>query len=48
MGERFQSEAGMYGAVSEFYVALWEHLDLLSEGTRWLHASEILPPEERI
>jgi hypothetical protein len=48
MGEQFQSEAGMYGALSEFYVALWEHLDLLSERSRWLHASEILPLENRV
>ena len=47
MGEKFQLNAGIYGSVSEFYVALWEHLDLLVSGTRWLHAYEILPFQER-
>ena len=47
MGEQFQLEAEVYGALSEFYTALWEHLDVLSEGSRWLHASVILPTEQR-
>ena len=47
MGEQFQSEAEVYGALSEFYTALWEHLDVLSEGSRWLRASAIMPTEQR-
>ena len=47
MGEQFQLESEVYGALSEFYTALWEHLDVLSEGSRWLHASAILPTEQR-
>jgi hypothetical protein len=47
MGEQFRLDAETYGTVSEFYVALWEHLDLLMGGTRWLHTYEVLPFEER-
>ena len=37
----------MYGSVSAFYLALWAHMDALSDQSRWLRASETPSKKER-
>jgi hypothetical protein len=48
MGNDVSMESELYGSVSEFYLALWAHLDAFSDKSRWLRASETLGPKERV
>jgi hypothetical protein len=45
MPNKLQPE--FYGSVSAFYLALWDHLDALSDQSRWLRAYQISSSEDR-
>jgi hypothetical protein len=48
MANGFPSREGeVYGQVSAFYLALWAHLDALSDQSRWLRAAPTASPQER-
>jgi hypothetical protein len=40
-------EREVYGQVSAFYLALWAHLDALSDQSRWFRAAPTPSPQER-
>ena|SRR6266481_1189017 len=48
MANQFRSsESEAYGSISAFYLALWAHLDALSDQSRWRRSIETPPIEAR-
>ena len=41
-------ESKAYGSLSEFYLALWAHIDAFSDESRWFRASAMPSMKERV
>ena len=48
MANNLAAQSEVYGSVSAFYLALWAHVDALSDRSRWLRASETPSAKERV
>jgi hypothetical protein len=48
MANDVTAESKAYGSLSEFYLALWAHMDAFSDESRWFRASATPSMKERI
>ena len=48
MANHVTVESKAYGSLSEFYLALWAHIDAFSDESRWFRASATPSMKERI